>query len=259
MVKKRRFYVVFVAILLVSMLLGSAVSNAGEPEPEYITHRVRFGETLSWIAWRYGVTVQQIVDANNIPNRHRIFAGQTLRIPVERQDFFEYTVQRGDTLTSIAHRFGTTVWEIARLNGIWNVNLIFVGQRLLIPDGVEPPPDNDVPPPDDNDVVFEREAIVITSPGMNDTISSPVAVTGFGSGFENNLSVDILDEDGAVIGQGFVMIDAELGQIGPYTGTVEFTQPATAQPGRVQVYEISPRDGAIEHLNSVTVELEPAS
>jgi LysM repeat protein len=251
MVKKRRFYVVFVAILLVGMLLGPAVSNAGEPE--YITHRVRFGETLSGIAWRYGVTIQQIVDANNIRNRNLIFAGQTLRIPVERQDFFEYTVQRGDTLTSIAHRFGTTVWEIARLNGIWNVNLIFVGQRLLIPDGVEPPP------PDDNDVPFEREAIVITSPSMNDTISSPVTVTGFGSGFENNLSVDILDEDGAVIGQGFVMIDAELGQIGPYTGTVEFTQPATAQPGRVQVYEISPRDGAIEHLNSVTVELEPAS
>ncbi len=249
MVKKRRFYIVLVMILLVGMLLGPAVSSAGEPE--YIMHRVRFGETLSWIAWRYGVTIQEIVQANNIVNRHLIYAGQTLRIPVEKQDFFEYTVQPGDTLIGIAHRFGTTVWAIARLNGIWNPNLIFVGQRLLIPDGVDPPP------PNDNDLVFEREAIVITSPSMNDTISSPVTVTGFGSGFENNLAVDVMDETGSVIGQGFVMIDAEIGQYGPFTGTVEFTPPDTAQIGRVSVYEISPRDGAIEHLNSVTVNIEP--
>jgi LysM repeat protein len=250
MVKKRIFYVVFVAILLAGMVLGSFAVSANNAE--YITHRVRYGENLWWIAWRYGVTIQQIVDANNIRNRHLIYAGQTLTIPVQEQEFFEYTVQRGDTLIGLAHRFGTTVWQIARLNGIWNTNLIFVGQRLRIPDGVSAPPPNG-----DNGVVTEQEAIVITSPSMNDSISSPVTVTGFGSGFENNLAVDVLDETGSVIGQGYVMIDAEIGQHGPFTGTIEFTPPATAQPGRVSVYEISPRDGAIQHLNSVTVNLQP--
>jgi LysM repeat protein len=252
MVKKRMFYIVFVAILLAGMLLGPFAVSAADSE--YITHRVRYGENLWWIAWRYGVTIQQIVDANSIPNRNQIYAGQILTIPREEQEFFEYTVQPGDTLLSLAHRFGTTVWQMARLNGIWNTNLIFVGQKLRIPDGVGAPPPNGN---GNNGVVMEQEAIVITSPSMDDSISSPVTVTGFGSGFENNLAVDVLDETGSVIGQGYVMIDAEIGQHGPFTGTIEFTPPATAQLGRVSVYEISPRDGAIEHLNSVTVNLQP--
>lgn len=43
-----------------------------------------------------------------------------------------YTVQRGDTLWSIARRYGTTIQEIAQVNGIQNVNLIFPGQVLRI-------------------------------------------------------------------------------------------------------------------------------
>jgi hypothetical protein len=30
-------------------------------------------------------------------------------------------------------RYGTTPWAIAAANGLWNVNLIYVGQRLVIP------------------------------------------------------------------------------------------------------------------------------
>jgi LysM repeat protein len=44
-----------------------------------------------------------------------------------------YTVQRSDTLTSIARRYGTTVYAIARANGIVNPSRIYVGQRLWIP------------------------------------------------------------------------------------------------------------------------------
>ena len=46
-----------------------------------------------------------------------------------------YTVRSGDTLFSIALRFGVTVSALAGANGITNTNLIFVGQRLTIPTG----------------------------------------------------------------------------------------------------------------------------
>lgn len=44
-----------------------------------------------------------------------------------------YTVHRGDTLSAIAGRYHTSYWTLAQVNGIRNVNLIFVNQRLCIP------------------------------------------------------------------------------------------------------------------------------
>ncbi len=44
-----------------------------------------------------------------------------------------YMVVRGDTLSGISKRFNTTVSELARLNNIKNVNLIYVGQKILLP------------------------------------------------------------------------------------------------------------------------------
>jgi LysM repeat protein len=44
-----------------------------------------------------------------------------------------YHVRYGDTLTGIAAMYGTSYWEIARANGIWNPNLIYAGQSLFIP------------------------------------------------------------------------------------------------------------------------------
>ena len=51
-----------------------------------------------------------------------------------------YTVRPGDTLYRIAARFGTTIWYLASVNGIHNVNRIFSGQHLFVPCGHPPPP-----------------------------------------------------------------------------------------------------------------------
>jgi LysM repeat protein len=50
-----------------------------------------------------------------------------------------YTVQWGDTLSSIAARYGTTVYAISQANSIVNPNLIYAGQVLWIPTGYQPP------------------------------------------------------------------------------------------------------------------------
>jgi len=54
--------------------------------------------------------------------------------------FTEYTVQQGDTLSSIAQRFGTTADELARINGLTNPNTLDIGQKLKIPTPPSPTP-----------------------------------------------------------------------------------------------------------------------
>ena len=94
---------------------------------------------MSAIARRFGTTVQELVDINNIQNPNLIFPGEKLRItesnkqqlnPILQSNY--YTVQRGDTLSKIALKFNVTVQYLVNINGIKNPNLIYVGQILKI-------------------------------------------------------------------------------------------------------------------------------
>lgn len=115
------------------------------PTNGYKTIRVVRGDTLSQIAIDYGTTVQELVRINNIQNPNLIYAGTTLQVPITSSGSggdnpsgeIVYIVKRGDTLSQIAQNYGTTVNSIARRNGIRNVNLIYVGQRLLISSAME--------------------------------------------------------------------------------------------------------------------------
>lgn len=105
-------------------------------------HVVQRGENLYRIALRYGVTVRAIARANHLANPNYIWVGQRLCIPTSWSPpppcGFYYTVHRGDTLYSLALRYGTTVRAILEANGLWNPNYIWVGQRLYIPCGIDP-------------------------------------------------------------------------------------------------------------------------
>ncbi|HIS02838.1 MAG TPA: LysM peptidoglycan-binding domain-containing protein, partial [Candidatus Pullichristensenella avicola] len=95
------------------------------------TYTVQRGDTLSEIAERFGTTVSELVRLNSIADRDRIYPGQVLLLP-QNGCVDTYIVQRGDTLSEIAERFGTTVARLAGINGIRNADRIYVGQVLFL-------------------------------------------------------------------------------------------------------------------------------
>ncbi|HEY8498352.1 MAG TPA: LysM peptidoglycan-binding domain-containing protein [Limnochordales bacterium] len=102
---------------------------------------VQPGDTLFFIAQRFGTTVDAILAINpQITNPNLIFPGQAICVPIARPpaacppQTFPYTVQPGDSLFFIAQRFGTTVEAILAVNPqIVNPNLIFPGQVICVP------------------------------------------------------------------------------------------------------------------------------
>jgi membrane-bound lytic murein transglycosylase D len=115
------------------------------------THVVRSGESLGVIARRYGTTVSALMRANGM-RRDVIFPGQVILIdggtasaprraatpaasrasrPAASSSARTHVVQSGETLTSIARRYGTTIAEIKRLNGMTS-DRIRAGQRIRV-------------------------------------------------------------------------------------------------------------------------------
>ena len=106
-----------------------------------IIYTVQRGNTLSQIARAYNVSIEHIVELNNIENPNLIYPGQKLRItesnvtdlaPVDNTIQVYYVVKQGDTLYGIARRFGITLNEILQYNAIQNPNLIYPGQTIKI-------------------------------------------------------------------------------------------------------------------------------
>jgi LysM repeat protein len=137
--------IVLVLLSCALLLLLATQSVQANPPPSSPTiHIVSWGENLTGIARRYGTTIQAIVQANQLANPNRIYAGQRLVIPgawtPPPPGGGTYVVQRGDTLAGIAYRYGVSVTDIVRANGIANPNRIYPGQRLLIPGSSGTPP-----------------------------------------------------------------------------------------------------------------------
>ncbi len=139
--RARRFvtYVwVAASLALPAIGVGLALQERTLPaETSQVSHQVSAGETLSAIAARYGVSVNDLVRANGLSNPDVIFAGQTLIIPraIGTSGESVHVVQSGESLSVIARRYGITADQIAQANSITDINRIFAGQHLLIPSG----------------------------------------------------------------------------------------------------------------------------
>jgi len=115
-------------------------------------YTVQPGDTMFFIAQRFGVSLQALINANpQIPNPNQIFPGDVLcvpgvgqpdcRVPVSCPPGFQgrYTVQPGDTMFTIAQRFGVSLQALINANPqIPNPNLIFPCDVLCVPGVTEP-------------------------------------------------------------------------------------------------------------------------
>ena len=117
--------------------------------PNYINYTVKKGDNLYSIAKDNNITIDTIISDNSLSNNN-LYIGQILKIRVPNtntvfeecygEDYVEepsintinYTVKKGDSLYSIANKYGTSVSNIIKLNNLTNNNLS-IGQVLKIP------------------------------------------------------------------------------------------------------------------------------
>lgn len=140
--------VLYVALFIAALLTGTRVGVEASSLPQAPTsYTVKQGDTLSAIASRFGSTVQAIKAANGLVNT-TIYPGQRLTIPattgkgsansgarspeVRGVGGVSHLVRSGDTLSSIAAQYGTTVDALKRANGL-SSDIILVGQTLIVP------------------------------------------------------------------------------------------------------------------------------
>lgn len=96
-------------------------------------YTVQSGDSLWSISKKFGITVDELKQANNLSS-NLLSVGQNLYIPTKETDVTtgEYVVEKGDTLYKIAQKFGTTVDNLKSINNLTTDSLA-IGQILKVP------------------------------------------------------------------------------------------------------------------------------
>ena len=205
------------------------------------TYTVRKGDSISVIARRFGVSARQIIDINQIKNPDKIVHGQKILLPgnvdvtksrrVTRSSprvvagAGEYVVKKGDTLSEIALRHGTTTRRVREANRL-SSDLILVGQVIKLPDGAKPQPAAapavavDVPDEFAGLVATEPDdppapAVVVTPPLVPAALTSPAGVVDDGEFITHTVKKD---EDIYDVGLEYGVMPEELRQLNGLEG-----------------------------------------
>lgn len=148
-------------VLHIGQQLKIPVNDSGGSD-EYVLYIVKAGDTLYSISRQYGISVSSLRKYNNLSS-NLLSIGQQLKIPTtvnddeNTEDIIIYVVRAGDSLYSIAKRYGMTVDELMKLNNLTSTTLK-VGQPLRL-------------------VFQENNTIPIDSSCYGEGYSEPVFVT----------------------------------------------------------------------------------
>jgi len=140
------------AVLLALAVPGTAAAGS---------YTVRWGDTLTTLAKRFGTSVRSLAEANGLADPNRVLAGRTLSIPGNGASSAKaastkatasrpatpvapptsvHVVAQGENLTTIAAHAGTTVQKLLELNHLTNADHLVPGQKLIVPGGGPPMP-----------------------------------------------------------------------------------------------------------------------
>lgn len=110
----------------------ATANGPSQPAPSGSDYVVKSGDTLWAIANAHGIALSRLLQLNpQISNPNLIFPGQVVHVTGAPAQTV-YVVVRGDTLSGIAAKYGTSWQHLQAINHIANADLIYPGQRIVI-------------------------------------------------------------------------------------------------------------------------------
>lgn len=196
-----------------------------------------------------------------------------------------YSILPGDTLPSLATRFGIPLEGLLRAHGLAVTDALFVGDALLLPLAPAAGQHTIAPGqtlqeiadlyqvaplqlawrnglPDPQRLIAGRTLVIpdvsgqgaaadtaIARPTEGQRVRGTIQVSGWGLAFDNELLVQLYTADGAALAQQAVGIHAEIGQLGAFSSTLEL--PADLPAGQALILTVSRRDRQTGELTKV--------
>lgn len=120
-----------------TLIIPGDIESTGEDTNNSYTNTyvVQRGDSLYSISRAYGISVNELKTANNLTS-DLLTIGQVLTIPTSSTDTNNtsnlYVVQKGDSLWSIANKYGVSINSIRMINNL-NSDILTIGQTLIIP------------------------------------------------------------------------------------------------------------------------------
>lgn len=109
---------------------ASSNTTSGKNLSNTETYKVQPGDGLIALAKRFGVSVADLAETNNIATSAQLQLGQTIKVP---KTTISYTVESGDSLILLARKYGVSTQELADMNKITADAMLQIGQHMTVP------------------------------------------------------------------------------------------------------------------------------
>ncbi|MSU54713.1 MAG: M23 family metallopeptidase [Candidatus Staskawiczbacteria bacterium] len=122
--------------VLTAQTLGDIFGGSDEMRKEVVDYTIQIGDTVDSVAKMYGLLPKTIRSVNDLSSTGTLKVGQTITIlPV---DGLVHVVKNGDTISQISKIYKSKIEDIVAYNNLINESDIFIGDILIVPNGVLP-------------------------------------------------------------------------------------------------------------------------